>query len=37
MEFRNTVTMTLYANSKRDTDIKNRLLDYAREDKSGMI
>ena len=37
MEFRNTVTMTLYANSKRDTDIKNRLLDSVGEGKGGMI
>ena len=36
MEFRNKVTMTLYA-SKRDTDIKNRLLDSVGEGKDGMI
>ena len=27
MEFRKMVTMTLYVRSKRDTDVKNRLLD----------
>ena len=27
MEFRKMVTMTLYASSKRDTDVKNSLLD----------
>ena len=31
MEFRKTVTTTLYARQQRDTDVKNRLLDYAGE------
>ena len=37
MEFRKMVTMTLYADRKRDTDVKNRLLDYVGEGKGGMI
>ena len=37
MEFRKMVTMTLMQDSKRDTDIKNRLLDSVGEGKSGMI
>ena len=35
MEFRKMVT-SLYADSKRDTEIKNRLLDSV-EDEGGMI
>ena len=31
------VMMTLYVNSKRDTDIKNRLLDSVGEGEGGMI
>ena len=31
------VMMTLYARSKRDTDIKNRLLDSVGESEDGMI
>ena len=31
------VTMTLYADSKRDTDVKNRLLDSVGEGKGRMI
>ena len=29
--------ITLYANRKRDTDVKNRLLDSVGEGKSGMM
>ena len=31
------VMITLYADSKRDTDIKNRLLDSVEEGEGGMI
>ena len=37
MEFRKMVMMTLYARHKRDTDVKNRLLDSVGEGKGGMI
>ena len=37
MEFRKMVTMTLYARQKRDTNIKNRLLDSVGEGEGGMI
>ena len=37
MEFRKMVTTILYARQKRDTDVKNRLLDSVREGKGGMI
>ena len=38
MEFRKMVMMTLYMqDSKRDTDVKNRLLDSVGERKGGMI
>ena len=38
MEFRKTVTMTLYARQKgEDTDVKNRLQDYVEEGKGGKI
>ena len=37
MEFRKMVTITLMQDSKRDTDIKNRLLDSGGEDEGGMI
>ena len=39
MEFRKMVTITLYADSKRDTDIQNSLLDSVGEGKGegGMI
>ena len=37
MELRKTVTMTLYTIYQRDTDVKNRLLDYVQEGKNGMI
>ena len=37
MEFRKIVTMTLYARQKKDTDIKNRLLDSVGEGKGGII
>ena len=37
MEFRKMVTMTLYVDSKRDTDIKNILLDSVGEGKGRMI
>ena len=37
MEFRKMITTTLYARQKKDTDIKNRLLDSVGEDESGMI
>ena len=37
MEFIKTVMMILYARQQRDTDIKNRLLDYVGEGEGGMI
>ena len=37
MEFRKMVTMTLYVRQKRDTDIKNRLLDSVAEGEGVMI
>ena len=37
MEFKKMVTMTLYENQKRDTDVKNRLLDSVGEGEGGMI
>ena len=37
MEFRKMVTMMYIRDSKRDTDVKNRLLDYVGEGKGGMI
>ena len=37
MEFRKMVTMTQMQDSKRDTDVKNRLLDNVREGEGGMI
>jgi len=37
MEFRKMVTMTLYQDRERDTDVKNRLLDSVGEGKGGMI
>ena len=37
MEFRKMVTMTIYASHKRETDIKNRLLDSVGKGKGGMI
>ena len=37
MEFRKMVTITLYANSKRDTDVQNRLLDSVGEGEGGMF
>ena len=37
MEFRKMVTMTLLRDSKRDTDVKNGLLDSVGEGKGGMI
>ena len=37
MEFRKMVTMTLMQDSKRDTDIKNRLLDSVGEGEGGTI
>ena len=37
MEFRKIVTMTLYAKSKRDTGIKNRLWDSVGKGEGGMI
>ena len=36
-EFRKMVTMTLYQDRERDTDVKNRLLDSVGEGKGGMI
>ena len=36
-EFRKMVTITCMGDSKRDTDIKNRLLDSVGEDEGGMI
>ena len=38
MEFIKMVTITLYGrDNKRDTDVKNRLLDSVREGKGGFI
>ena len=37
MEFRKMVTITLYAKQKRDTDVKNRILDSVGEGECGMI
>ena len=38
MEFRKMVTITLYAkHRKRDTDVKNRLLDSVGEGEGGVI
>ena len=37
IEFRKMVMMTLYARQQKDTDVKNRLLDYVVEGKAGMI
>ena len=37
MKFRKMVTMTLYADRKRDTEIKNKLLDSVGEGKGRMI
>ena len=37
MEFRKTVMMTYMQDSKRDTGVKNRLLDSVGEGKGGMI
>ena len=37
MEFRKMVMMTHMQGSKRDTDVKNRLLDSVGEGKGGMI
>ena len=37
MEFRKMVTIACMGDSKRDTDIKNRLLDSVGEGKGGMI
>jgi len=37
IKFRKMVTTTLYGDSKRDTDVKNRLLDSVGEGKGGMI
>ena len=37
MEFRKMVMMTYMQDSKRDTDIKNRLLDSVGEGEGGMI
>ena len=37
MEFRKMVMMTLNEDSKRDTEVKNRLLDSVGEGKGGMI
>jgi len=37
MKFRKMVMLTLYARQKRDTDIKNRLLDSVGEGEGGMI
>ena len=36
MEFRKMVSMTLMQDSKRDTDVKNRLLDSMGGGKDGM-
>ena len=37
MEFRKMVTMTLYADRKRDTDVKNKLLDSEGEGEGEVI
>ena len=37
MKFRNLVPVILYAGSKGNTDINNRLLESVGEDKGGMI
>ena len=37
MEFRKMVTITLYANRKRDTDVQNRLLNSVGEGEGGMF
>ena len=37
MEFRKTVMTILYARPKRDTDVKNRLLDYVGEGEGGIL
>ena len=37
MEFRKMVMMTLYARQKKDTYVKNSLLDSMGEGKGGMI
>ena len=37
MEFRKMVMITLYARCKRDTDVKNRLLDSVGEGEGGVI
>ena len=37
MEFRKTVTTTLYARQKRDADAQNRLLDSVGEGEGGMF
>ena len=37
MEFRKMVMMILYARQQRDTDVKNRFLDYVGEGEGGMI
>ena len=37
MEFRKMVMMTLYGDSKTDTDVKYRLLDSMGEGEGGMI
>ena len=37
MEFRKMVMIILYANSKRDTDVKNRIWGSVGEDEGGMI
>ena len=37
MEFRKMAMMTLYANSKKDTDVYSGLLDSEREGEGGMI
>ena len=37
MDFRKMVTMIYMQDSKRDTDVKNRILDYLGEVKGGMI
>ena len=36
MEFRKTVMTILYARQKKDTDVKNRLLDSVGEGEGGM-
>ena len=37
IKFRKMVTTSLYGDSKRDTDVKNRLLDSMGEDEGGTI